>query len=1740
MLALIYWKRISDTTIGISLRSGLDYNHLNLPMPFSSPHRSTTERKQVLSNPSRPIGRPRKYPKIEEANLSGNPQKMKKWKASLAAANRYKAIQTRESRLKLGVAEDEMLDKPILNGDRLNTGVIEEVLSEQVREEEEIQRPSKRKRSATDADLTQGTRKEHQSTAFEVTVSVVIPNKRIRCLEKPLSYIARSEEEVFDHDAITVGTPSNDSALPSHASVAPSAKEVLKGFSELSQKKTKKVIGASAIKSGSRGHSAVLASASTSLTYEEQVQLLGPRTMTGAYIGQRVSRKCGRGHPPKSRLLVVRSSRLEDFKWFSEGPSSTTGAMTEQVSASSSSLQFTAPKLPPSIPSVISSSIITAPVFENWDFWSIANTALTSAGSTDIGCTYTPGAGNKRKRAASIPEPAILKQYNNTTVLHTGTPAEANPEPETKRRERTPMIEDWSLSKGPVQESTSQHGTDSNDVQSEAASEDGDNDAMQLLNDVMHADSLVSSRIHTDAEPQIHLPMSGEYNNGAMSSSKTDHQNRVLSDDNLVALNLATQLPEMAAQIESPEIVPEELPRSGTTTECARNDPMVVELSGGRSPDMDSTAVSQVGDVSVFEESNTIEARKPEQSTLPTLAQPPVSPEQSQETVVVSQVSKHDEEVSPRKDTRQITAASPAVMGFGTTALPGKQVMDTPSSMAEEGVQESGRKRGRSSYPSRSMIAMGGGSVGAQRRKIIMEIIERCGGIYPGEKELWYPFASAWMKTPDAGKPDQRTVKMATKALVDSGKLRQLKFSFRDKKGLMLTRTILTTPNISPTSPAIKDLERKIIEEDPNPYIPPEADVTQEIRRTNQHCLSKLASARTVTLEKDDRVQLQYIPAYVKHAEKSKKAALERRRIKEEALMRRSITEGNFQLGGDPASSSLRAGRLEPLAKGNKPGRVQRLARLQRPVGTRPQMLPPPPPTFASFLPLGQGTGSIYDLELQSDDPIFSIRQAPREMYPKFTNQRTYRVDEEALGLGPNKHILHPSPIRWEQAATSAIDPRLSNSKSGTSSFGIFEARPRQCWSRKSRDYSFNRHIVTLLNPKIVFHPPTGTFSTEYVTPRKSKKEPRLDPAPDRVRIAGLPHRLEDITFDPNRSPEPDYTNAEDPAKNRFDWAVDTVEKWELENMHALFESSKDLLFINHSLNKDHQSIQYDPVEDLFEAQEWEPGMTTKEIHTKHFKRATQSQINLDTRDRANFETVVSKPAKRPSITPKLKTRRLTSLRERDTTGTVGTSDVDSATPDSFTTIEPRKLRGPQTSRYMPSATIHRIMTAVVVVRTITGGLERNIDWVLIARLFEDQFEPSFVQSRWGTILQKNRLHVERLQADFQNIFIEAYENDVVPPIDYDNLQDYDWAWLVNWAQKQLDIPDTRALPSLPGIRQHLDDLYDLRTEKEPEIETMFEFNSGATLLKRTNIATAAPFTLPLQPRRHKSQDTHNERLNIAKSWVRANVITPEEVYNPEEARRKLLSAGEDTIETALRELISDKMLQQENRGRLIPGRNYDISASFLNNLKKNLEVTHFHQAAAYKLSLDRSFAEYGVATYSYHASDGDLVALNNLLAHGRVTLTARDPPRNKFGLTEGYKTRFMDKSRLNFAIDIRPSATYIYGNPLRPLPPPPQQHLAHPHPTLEGRIPAWFDIHGNVVPIMWEMALAGCLASLAVRPGMGAELMARTFKGSLEAWEVERVLEWLVSAGVAERVGDSVNEKGYMLREWWWACLWG
>lgn len=188
-----------------------------------------------------------------------------------------------------------------------------------------------------------------------------------------------------------------------------------------------------------------------------------------------------------------------------------------------------------------------------------------------------------------------------------------------------------------------------------------------------------------------------------------------------------------------------------------------------------------------------------------------------------------------------------------------------PMSVDSPANDESRKKRIRSSANSRrpafiQPVTMSGGSMGVLRRKIIMEIVETCGGVFPGVRELLLPFITAWYKLDKTGKPDARTLQTALNYLVGSAKIRQITFTFQTNKGLMITRTMLALAEISPSDWKVKDMQKKIEESHPSIYLPPEAEFDEALR-TDQSYVA-IYGRHKIVQETQEPIQMKTMYAY--------------------------------------------------------------------------------------------------------------------------------------------------------------------------------------------------------------------------------------------------------------------------------------------------------------------------------------------------------------------------------------------------------------------------------------------------------------------------------------------------------------------------------------------------------------------------------------------------------------------------------------------------------------------------------------------------------------------------------------------------------------------------------------------------------------------------------------------------------------------------------------------------------------
>ncbi|KKZ67596.1 hypothetical protein EMCG_06655 [[Emmonsia] crescens] len=895
-----------------------------------------------------------------------------------------------------------------------------------------------------------------------------------------------------------------------------------------------------------------------------------------------------------------------------------------------------------------------------------------------------------------------------------------------------------------------------------------------------------------------------------------------------------------------------------------------------------------------------------------------------------------------------------------------------------------------------------GGSIAFLRRKIVMDVVESSNGVYPYGTELWYPFTTAWLKTKQTGRPDFRTLRNTVKYMTESGKLRQLTFSGRNNKGLMVTKSIIAKPEIDATDPIVTDLQRAMLEADPQQYFPPGPEIDPSIRKS--HKITQLPAKKLPEIEEEVTVTLHQVPVRARPPE-------------------------------------LRP----PRAREPKSGPIERLRSTRR---------RSPPYSFLNWL------------TSPNSSPATGIRLA------------------KVLDGAPRRHL--PSISRLQPYAI-------------------------------------------ILHSSQSFHAPTGTFGTGFAD-TAWRSSAAIKPRSGQM-VTSLPGTLGDI-LSMTKKRQPDTSNLPDPVSTQVFSEIDAVGRWESRHPE-LFDLQRDgWRYINHGIPGPFESA---PLDGSIRFEANEPSRVSKgratPLSQNSLRTLTSSPAVLTQPERPSDRLVASRGQKRPDVPVN---RRLEQFQE---------SKAEKRTPKApALTARRNKL-----IKVLSSDIVQKVTVAIVVVRTLAGGLEgKMIDWQLVTLGFPDH-DPKFIRDRGKAILSRNRLQMSKMQSDFQDRFAEAYEKDQVPRIDYGDLASYDWQWIVDWASNQLEGPRSDNLPSLPATRHQFNNLFDVRPEPVQTLDELYQHNAPATIPRKQALLASTNFVLPVSrtSTKQERQWPNAERLNIAKTWVRANVITPEESYNPAEARRILECLGEELIGQAIQSLITERVISMGNRGRITPGRNYDVTEYFVNTFgrKRAVEATQLKRAGTFKTTiLDTQLHLEGKCAVNYDAEDGDILVLINLFAEGRITIWPVNPPKDKYGLTDGgYLTRLMDKGKLRFDVEVLPvPERYIYGNPVILPETIPRGDMPSDFPPSTGsppfcKIPLWFDIHGNFVKILWDLVVAAVVGYLAARPGLSTTDISRIFQPHIAEWEVALVLDWMEEAGVVEKLGGL---SGWAVKEWWWMVV--
>lgn len=457
-----------------------------------------------------------------------------------------------------------------------------------------------------------------------------------------------------------------------------------------------------------------------------------------------------------------------------------------------------------------------------------------------------------------------------------------------------------------------------------------------------------------------------------------------------------------------------------------------------------------------------------------------------------------------------------------------------------------------------------------------------------------------------------------------------------------------------------------------------------------------------------------------------------------------------------------------------------------------------------------------------------------------------------------------------------------------------------------------------------------------------------------------------------------------------------------------------------------------------------------------------------------------------------------------------------------------------------------------LVIASSMSGVEGVVDWSIVAKVYtrDKFFDMLKVKNLWAWMKEHMATELAELTETLQASVLAAYEAGKLP--DIDDLESYDWAGLLRWTMRSCA---WSALP-LPLYHEALAQ-FDVDESSYATLNRVSWHSKKIADATRTHLALQLAFVAPLHRKNEKKLRVDDKVLK-ARSWTRANIATPQSIYDANQAHDKLKPLGEDVLTKVVTQFVQDEHLRLRKLKRQLPGRNYTFTKKFAKTYKRPFELEDFMVATTVKKALDMAFTDENSDKRFYSISrceeDGSVMAIMSMAAAGQVKLMPQLPPVNdsfgaplprlsKWGFCEGdYIHRAIDRNRLFWDIHIVPTEDYKFGSPLHSLTDPAADWPALTEPPLPGKhdpdalLPIWSSIDSQTVTWPWWYRILNLvLQPLYLQPGATApDVFAHCPENTTELFEVQLVLDWLASVGgITKIVGG-----GYQVTHGFWAAF--
>ncbi|QIW95037.1 hypothetical protein AMS68_000555 [Peltaster fructicola] len=954
------------------------------------------------------------------------------------------------------------------------------------------------------------------------------------------------------------------------------------------------------------------------------------------------------------------------------------------------------------------------------------------------------------------------------------------------------------------------------------------------------------------------------------------------------------------------------------------------------------------------------------------------------------------------------------------------------------------------------------GTVMVKRTQVIMDVLRACSGLYPGNKEIYHPVATALRKITGAG-TDVSTISNSIKNLIAKGKLRKMIFTFHDPTGFQVQRAILADPSIAPGDPRVAALQQKIIEAHPQRYFPPEAEIPSDLRANLTGKIS-IKTPESTAVEQGTGVNT---------GANAINFPLEATIVVQRVGSRYEATEELYEARAKTKGISR-------------------------------------PPKRAKY------TGQDLMLDSDEDDVSDPDSEQERRMVEFQTADYVHSDGHAFVSRKPGSRIATRSTSKVFFATTKKPHTKQVETPSSAQREGTTSQEQLIPIDPALSSIKYDHSMQLMMSGVLLFHETSGTIGTTAVLGHSETAAPITLP-----RIASTYDAYHN-TFNMLARPLPVLTP--EPGRNK--------------PMARLQSLGSNLLTYNkykaNALHNHQVAITSRPVQPL------------AEVPPK--RKADVVEAVKDTR-------------------PKKKTRPYKSL--RGSKKALGLDDEKADTSEAeleivehetfmggpgFAVNKKRDRRGPQMFQEND-----RLASAVALFRTIMGGMDQRNNWGVIAHMLSFRYEADFLRRRWDAVKNSKEGAVRITMERIYEPLLAAYKNDEMPHIDFADLSKSDWAGVLDWFEREVDIPGAPeehvSTIKLPRTMSKFHEAYSVTIEPAIWEQAKEAWFTSPIEKLRKDMAHEFVYGCAL-PGLRRPASTFFDDKTVLKTWIRAIAATKAEIYNSERAAAKLGAFTDSEVAAACDELVAAKTIRHMNKGRQQPGRNFEIHdahwAVFRRWPGRTVEWKYVRNLAIARQKVLRRFQATERAYMEFHSDDAEVAVLMNMVDQGLLRVFSELPERNDdfdapfpkisaVGYSGySYNAKTLDREKLRFPIIFERTDRFtvehgLIGGVEIPLTP----HVK----DQDGRIPFWIDIHGNLLPAIWDLVLRSVLHLVVFRPGCTARLMEVSHGHKFMAWEINLVLEWMEKSGIAFRSGagkdtDGVWDGGWAVSEWWYCAF--